>query len=138
LIAQARVSEASSGTTIVRHGDTGDAAYFVLAGRAVAGIATEDGSYRSLSSLNPGDFFGEIAALTGSPRTANVVADEPMRLLQVPAKALRGLMSNPILSQLFLSKMSERLSRTHISDLPRFAGVDQESLRDLRTAQPEA
>jgi len=138
LVAQARVSQAPSGATILRHGDTGDAAYFVLAGRAVAGIATEDGSYRSLSTLNRGDFFGEIAALTGAPRTANVVADEPTTLLQVPARTLRGLMSHPGLSQLFLSKMTERLSRTHISDLPRFAGVDQQSLRDLRTAQAEA
>ena len=138
LAAQARVSQAPSGATILRHGDTGDAAYFVLAGRAVAGIATEDGSYRSLSTLNPGDFFGEIAALTGAPRTANVVADEPTTLLQVPARTLRGLMSHPGLSQLFLSKMTERLSRTHISDLPRLAGVDQQSLRDLRTAQAEA
>jgi len=138
LAAQARVSQAPSGATILRHGDTGDAAYFVLAGRAVAGIATEDGSYRSLSTLNPGDFFGEIAALTGAPRTANVVADEPTTLLQVPSKSLRGLMSDPGLSQLFLSKMTERLSRTHMSDLPRLAGLDQQSLRDLRTAQPEA
>jgi len=138
LVSQARVSEAPSGATIIRHGDTGDAAYFVLAGRAVAGIATEDGSYRSLSTLNPGDFFGEIAALTGAPRTANVVADEPTTLLQVPSKSLRGLMSDPGLSQLFLSKMTERLSRTHMSDLPRLAGLDQRSLRDLRTAQPEA
>jgi MFS transporter, DHA3 family, macrolide efflux protein len=135
LIAQARVTEASIGTTIIRHGDAGDAAFFVLAGRAVAGIATESGGYRSLSTLNPGDFFGEVAALTGSARTANVVADEPTTLLQVPATVLRGLMSNPALSQLFLAKMSERLARTHITDLPRFAGADQESLRDLRTAQ---
>ena len=137
-VAHSIVNEAPPGTTIIRHGDTGDAAYFVLAGRAVAGIATGDGGYRSLSTLTPGDFFGEIAALTGSARTANVVADEPTRLLQVPAKALRGLMSDPALSQLFLTKMSERLSRTHISDLPRFAGVDQASLRELRTSPAEA
>ena len=135
LIAQARVSEAPSGATILRRGDSGDAAYFVLSGRAVAGIATEDGSYRSLSTLTSGDFFGEIAALTGAPRTADVVAGEPTRLLQVPARSLRRLMSDPALSQLFLSKMTERLSRTHVSDLPRLAGLDQQSLRDLRTAQ---
>jgi len=138
LLGQARVSEAASGATIIRHGDTSDAAYFVLAGRAVAGIATDDGDYRSLSTLNPGDFFGEIAALTGAPRTANVVADEPTTLLQVPARSLRGLMSDPGLGQLFLSKMTERLSRTHLSDLPRLAGPDQQSLRELRRAQPEA
>jgi hypothetical protein len=56
----------------------------------------------------------------------------------VPAIALRGLMSNPALSQLFLAKMTERLSRTHISDLPRFAGVDQASLRELRTSPAKA
>ena len=137
-IASARVSDAPSGATIIRHGETSDAAYFVLSGRAVAGIATEDGDYRSLSTLIPGDFFGEIAALTGAPRTANVVADEPTTLLQAPAKSLRGLMSDPDLSRLFLSKMTERLGRTHSSDLPRLAGLDQQSLRDLRTAQAEA
>jgi CRP-like cAMP-binding protein len=136
LMAQACVTQAPPGTTIIRHGDTGDAAYFVLSGRAVAGIAVEGGGYRSLSTLTPGDFFGEIAALTGAPRTANVVADEPTTLLQVPAKALRGLMAHPALSQLFLAKMSERLSRTHTSDLPRLAGLDQGALHDLRTPEP--
>lgn len=137
-VSHGRVYETDAGASIVRHGDTGDAAYFILSGKAVAGIATNDGGYRGLSTMTPGDFFGEIAALTGAPRTANVVADEPTTLLQVPANALRGLMNDPALSQLFLSKMSERLSRTHISDLPRFASVDQESLRDLRSAQPVA
>lgn len=132
LIAQACVTWASPGTTIIRHGDTGDAVYFVLSGRAVAGIATEGGGYRSLSTLTPSAFFGEIAALTGAPRTANV----PTTLLQVSAKALRGLMMDLVLSQLFLAKMSERLSRTHTSDLPRLAGLDQGALRDLRTPEP--
>ncbi len=136
LVAHARVSEAPAGATIVRHGEAGDAAYFVLAGRAVAGLAAHDGGYRALSSLTPGDFFGEIAALTGAPRTANVVADAPTVLLQVPAHTLRGLMRDAGLSRLVLSKMSERLSRTHLSDLPRLAGLDQQSLRDLRTPDP--
>ena len=65
------------------------------------------------------------------------MADEPTTLLQVPAKALRGLMTDPALSQLFLSKLTERLGRTHTSDLPRLAGFDQEALRDLRTPEPE-
>ncbi|MDP2990281.1 MAG: cyclic nucleotide-binding domain-containing protein, partial [Kiritimatiellota bacterium] len=79
-------------------------------------------------------FFGEIGALTGAPRTANVAADQPLTLLQVPAEALRKLMARPALSQLFLAKINERLSRTSINDLPRFAGPDQQDLRELRTA----
>ena len=100
----------------------------------VAGIATPQGGYRSLSTMSAGDFFGEIAALTGAKRTADVVAEDPggSTLYQVPAETLRGLMGNPALSQLFLAKMTERLARTSITDLPRFAGVDQQALKELR------
>jgi len=134
-ISRARVSEAPEGTTILRQGEVGDEVYFILSGSTAAGIASDSGDYRSLSTMNPGDFFGEIAALTGSPRTANVVAVEPSTLLQVPAEAIRGVMADPHMSQVFLSTMTERLTRTHLGDLPRFAAVDQGSLRELRTPQ---
>jgi CRP-like cAMP-binding protein len=135
-IQNAKVSEAEPGTTVVRQGEPGNSAYFVLDGRLVAGTPSEDGSYRALSSMGPGDFFGEIAALTGSARTANVVVDETATLLEVPAETLRGLMAVPQLSQLFLSKLTERLVRTSSADLPRLAGIDQDALRDLRIRQP--
>ena len=136
-IANACTFKAEEGTTILRQGEASEAAYFVLSGQAVAGYSTEEGKYRSLSKMNAGDFFGEIAALTGSPRTANVVAAEPTSLLQVPAENLRGLMGDPRLSQLFLTTMSERLHRTHISDMPRFASLDEASARELRTPQAD-
>ena len=132
-ISNAQVFSAPEGSTILRHGETGDSAYFILAGRAVAGIAEAPDSYRSLSTMGPGDFFGEIAALTGVTRTADVVAAEDADLLQVPAKNLRSLMSDPAINSLFLGKMAERLSRTSINELPRFAGVDQQDARELRT-----
>jgi len=135
LLAQARVSETGEGSRIITAGDVGDAAYFILSGRTVAGIASEDGEYRALSTMSAGDFFGEIAALTGSRRTANVVAEEQTMVMEVPAAALRQLMAIPAISQLVFSKLTERLSRTN-SDLPRFAGLDQETLRDLRTRKP--
>jgi CRP-like cAMP-binding protein len=83
-----------------------------------------------------GDFFGEIAALTGSRRTANVVADKPTMLLEVPASTLRSVMDIPALSSLFLSTLTERLTRTQNADRPRLASNDQEALRDLRTPKP--
>ena len=46
-------------------------------------------------------------------------------------------MTVPELGSLFLSKLTERLSRTNAADLPRFSGVDQASLKDLRTPRPE-
>ena len=135
-VAKATVREAETGSTIVRQGDAGDAAYFILDGSVVAGTPSEDGSYRSLSTMGEGDFFGEIAALTGSRRTANVVADEATTLLEVPAPSLRAVMDVPALSSLFLSALNERLTRTQVADRPRLSGNDQEALRDLRTPKP--
>jgi CRP-like cAMP-binding protein len=130
------VIEAEPGASLVREGEAGDAAFFVLAGRAVAGIPAADGSYRSLAAMAAGDLFGEIAALTGSRRTANVVADQATTLLEVPAAALRGLMDVPEFSRLVLGKLTERLARTTSADLPRLAGLDQGDLRELRQPVP--
>ena len=136
LVSQARIVDAPAGTTIIKYADTSDEAYFILSGRAIAGVVVEGGDYRALSTLTPGDFFGEIGALTGARRTANVVADAPVTLMRVPAQGLRQLMVVPAISQLVLEKMTERLMQNKITDLPRFAGLDQQSLLELRTAQP--
>ena len=138
LVGAATVREVPAGATIVGVGEVGDAAYFILDGRAAAGTPEPDGSYRSLSSMAAGDFFGEIAALTGSLRTATVVAEQPTTIVEVPAPALRALMTVPELGSLFLSKLTERLNRTNAADLPRYSGVDQASLKDLRTPRPSA
>jgi len=133
-LSHACITDAPDGATILRHGEVSEMVYFVLEGQAAAGVAIE-GEYRSLSSMNPGDYFGEIAALTGSPRTADVVATSPITLMQIPAETMRGLMAIPQLNYVFLATMTERLGRTHKTDMPRFAGLDQASLRDLRTPQ---
>jgi MFS family permease len=129
---EAEIIEVAAGQTILNHGESGDEVYFILSGRAVAGVVTDDDDYRSLSAMADGDFFGEIAALTGSERTADVVADEKTTLFKVTAANLKILMKDPQLNKLFLSKMHERLNRTQVADLPRLAGVDQEFLQDLR------
>jgi len=131
-IVRGRVLEVEPGTRLVTSGESGNHAYFVLSGKAVAGISTGKDDYRSLSGMEAGDYFGEIAALTGSSRTADVVAEEATQLLQVPAATLRKLMAQPEFSQVVLARMSERLARTSIHDLPRFTGLDAQSARDLR------
>lgn len=132
LARNARVIAAPAGSTIVRLGEKSDAAFFILEGRAVAGIQ-EAGGTRWLETLDGGDFFGEIAALSGQPRTANVIAEQATTLLQVPAQTLRHLMTYPSISQIVRLKFYERLSRTNVNDLPKFAGLDQTALKELRT-----
>ena len=130
------VARAAPGEAIVKVGDPGDAAFFVMGGKAVAGIP-DQGGYRALSSMGPGDFFGEIAALTGRTRTANVVADEATDLLEVPSASLKALLELPEMSTLIHSKLNERLGRTSTTDIVRVARPDQEALRDLRRRRPK-
>jgi len=141
IINHARVRDAAAGTAIVRRGDSSDSAFFVLGGRVVAGVTTGAGANQTLSTMTAGDLFGEIAALTGSLRTADVVAEDDSTLLEVPADTLRRLMAIPDFSLIVHGKMSERLARTaNLADLPRFGGIDQTALRQARAeaaASPE-
>jgi DHA3 family macrolide efflux protein-like MFS transporter len=139
LAASGRVVTANAGTAITRAGDSGDSAYFIMSGRLAVGAATEGGEYRSLGNIGAGDVIGEIAALTGSTRTADVVAEEETELMEVPAATLRQLMAEPEFGSLVLGKMTERLARTaSIGDLPRFGRIDQQALREMRSKAPES
>ena len=132
LMTQGRILDVQSGAKLTHSGEAGDSAFFILAGKTVAGVADGQGGYRSLSNMAAGDYFGEIAALTGAARTADVVAEEATTLLQVPAALLRVLMLQPAFSQMVLARISERLARTSIRDLPRFTAVDPQAARELR------
>jgi MFS family permease len=132
IITQGTVLEVQPGTRLIQAGEVESTACFVLSGKAVAGIATSGGEYRSLSSMTPGDYFGEIAALTGTPRTADVVAEEASQLLQVPASVLQVMMNQSAFSKMVSARMSERLARTSIHELPRMVGVSPQDALELR------
>ncbi len=135
-IGDAQVREVAEGNKVVSKGDEANRAYFILEGEAAAGIPDDDGSYRGLSTMGAGDFFGEIAALTGSARTADVVVTRPTTLMEVPAETLRAAMEVPEVNRLMTSTVSERLQRTNQPDLPRLASMDRSALRQLRTKAP--
>jgi CRP-like cAMP-binding protein len=124
--------QVAEGTAVVHRGETSDAAYFILDGQAIAGWQ-EDGSVRVLETLCAGDFFGEIAALTGVPRTADVVTEQASTLIKVPANLVREMAAEPQLNRLFMSRLTERMLRMNLIDAPRRGSINQEVLRDLRT-----
>ena len=134
----ATVAKAPPGCAIVRAGEASTAAYFILGGKAVAGIPGASGEVTSLAEMGAGDFFGEIAALTGSARTANVVAEDFTEVMEIPAATLRELRGVPEMDRLINLKLSERLTRTNNADLVRLAGLDQRDLRDLRRRRTTA
>ena len=66
--------EVAPGTVLVREGETGDRFYVVLSG--ILAVSQRDVGARSI--LRPGDYFGEVGATMGIPRTATVSAMTPV------------------------------------------------------------
>lgn len=71
-----------AGTSIVRQGGRGDALYLMARG-VVRVSREEDGAERDLATLFAGDFFGEMALLTGEPRSATCRAVTPCALYRL-------------------------------------------------------
>ena len=101
----ARLRRYGPGTSIVRAGDAGTA-FFVLIDGA-ARVVPPKGRARRLGS---GDFFGEMALLDDSPRSADVVADGEVRVLTIGRSAFGKLLRNePALSHELLRTLAARL-----------------------------
>jgi voltage-gated potassium channel len=93
-----------AGAVIVRRGEPGDCMYFIASGEVEIEIGPEP------LRLGTGEFFGEIALLTGTPRTATVVAAEPCTLLRLDIVEFRELMGRqPELARVIYDAAHQRL-----------------------------
>jgi hypothetical protein len=72
--------EAVAGNVLVRQGDTADALYLIEEGTAEVVRRPPRGDGHVVAELGAGDYFGEIAIITGGKRIADVVASTPMVL----------------------------------------------------------
>lgn len=70
-----------AGTLLFHRGDPGDVLYIVLAGRIKIFGRDLSGAERVLAFNDEGSFFGEMALLTGEPRSASAEAVADSRLL---------------------------------------------------------
>ena len=68
---------------IFSEGEPGDGLYIVLHGRIRIGTTDQLGRERVLAFYGPGEFFGDMAVLTGAPRSASATASTDARLLQL-------------------------------------------------------
>lgn len=74
---------AGRGEQVVRAGESADALLILLTGRAKVTNFDEEGREIILAWLGPGEFFGEMGLIDGSPRSASVVAVENCELLSI-------------------------------------------------------
>ena len=108
VLASATVLEVPAAHIFLRQGARGDDAFLVLHGRVSVNRA-DSGLVRTVRTLGPGEQFGEISALAGTPRTATATAEEPTRVLRLPAEALRQLLKFPALERVIRARMHDRL-----------------------------
>ncbi len=75
------------GQKVVEEGLLGETVFVVLSGE---GKVIRKG--RTLARVRPGDFFGELSALDGGPRTATVIAETPLEVLRLFRRTLFALL----------------------------------------------
>ncbi len=97
-------------TVIFNDGDLGDTFCVIVSGHVRIFRQTEDGVDNTLTTLGPGNGFGEIALLTGTPRSASVSTIESTSILVIPKNAFdKVLEENPELAKTFARILADRL-----------------------------
>lgn len=99
---------AASGQVILHEGEAGDSLYLIEAGQVDVHTSQRNGGQRVLTTLGPGDYFGEIALITGGEQTADVVAVATTTLLRLPQKAYSCYLAH-------LIEVESQLTRTAVS-----------------------
>jgi CRP-like cAMP-binding protein len=77
---------------VLGHGDAGTDVYFVAAGLVRAVIRANGSREIILGDIGAGEFFGELAAIDGRPRSASIVAVTGAMLARMPAAVFREML----------------------------------------------
>ncbi len=121
LVAAASLVEYKTDEPVIEQGRTADTLYWVARGSARA-----ERSGTVLGELRSNMFFGEIALLSGTTRTAGVVASEPTWLLEVPAESLERLASSsPDLATVLARHARRRLLSNLMTTSPLFTQLTE-------------
>jgi CRP/FNR family transcriptional regulator, cyclic AMP receptor protein len=100
------------GDYVCREGAWGDSMYIIGSGEVKITKKLDVEHTWDITSLRHGDFFGEVALIDGSPRTATAVALTATTVLEIYGREFKVLLSRgDALSQ----KMLESLLRTLIN-----------------------
>lgn len=99
------------GELVFSEGDFGDRMYIISSGQ-VKVISERNGSERIFSYLNPGNFFGETALLTGEPRNASIRVVIDSDLISLGRQELQELIEQyPTIAVEISRELSRRLTR---------------------------
>lgn len=97
---------------VLQKGGSGDGLLFLLSGQLQVIDITEDGRAIGLRMLAPGDFFGEIALINNSTRSASVVALSEVLVAFLPAATAMYLFAHsPPVAKQMLRHLAQKIQR---------------------------
>ena len=110
---------------VVFHADeSGDVFCLIREGQVKVTMISPEGKEIILALLGPGDFFGEMALLDDEPRSATVIATEPLDLVTIwRSDFLQILQENFSIARKVLAEISRRL-RSASSRIESLATMD--------------
>lgn len=109
LAEKSRVKLFSRGERIIVQGQTGDSLYVILKGQV--GVISDDGRGNTIpiQGLQEGDYFGEMSLLTGEKRSATVIAQSEVSVLEIASSDLLPILrENTNLMQNLSQVLAER------------------------------
>lgn len=110
----ARELELGAGQALFAKREDADAMFIVLSGRIKIFSNASGRKRKTFAYLKRGEFFGEMALVEGTTRTASAQAAEPSRLMLIRKRDFQSLLArDPKLALYLLRTMCERLRRTN-------------------------
>src|SRR3954454_9829506 len=112
LSSRLRVRRFRRNEVIMHQGDPGDSLHVVASGAVKILLPSAEGEEAIIATLRPGDFFGELALLDGSTRSATAAALEASETLVLPRPVLMDLLGTvPGLGDALLVGLARELRR---------------------------
>jgi CRP-like cAMP-binding protein len=122
------------GDVVVRQGDTGAELFLIESGEAEVRVASPRGQSMHVATLGAGDFFGEIALVTGGERSADVIARSPLSVMYLSAEAYGRYLARSAdvgqqVTQAAVRRMRDNAQR--VSTAPEPAAADVANVPEL-------
>jgi CRP/FNR family transcriptional regulator, cyclic AMP receptor protein len=130
--------DVASGDHLIDKGDTGDEVFFLVAGRVRVLNFAISGRVVAYASLEPGSYFGELAAIDGRSRSATVVAEQPSTVAVVQGKAFKAILAEHPSAALCVMERLANVIRScdeRIFDLTTLSATQRICLELMRLAE---
>jgi HlyB family type I secretion system ABC transporter len=115
LLTEFRAISFAPGELVIRQGDGPGPMYIVEEGR-LRTFTEENGRRHYLAYLRKGDFFGEMSIFKRQPRSANVEAMSPCKLLELAPETFEKLLKN---CPAFKAQIEERIEQYDYKQMAR-------------------